>query len=187
MTICPGCGKEKEAAYASCPNCGPGVDKTVLENFAPGNSIPEPGVTPEIAEEEPLDKTVLEEFENRTRIETAADAAFKTAPAGEPPLFFAWLVFVNETGLPVYFTRLEKEKNIIGSDEQAAVQVSADFVSRAHALLYFDEEEFFISDLDSTNGTFLNEEPVKKEVLHDGDCLRIGRQEMIFKRVTRRL
>ncbi|MCK4762853.1 MAG: FHA domain-containing protein [Candidatus Aminicenantes bacterium] len=187
MAICPNCGKEKTAVYTSCPSCDPGADKTVLENERPGHSALEPGFAPTIVEEEAPDKTVLEDFAGRTRIDTAADAVFKPAPAGELPPFFAWIVFIDEEGLPVYNTRLKKEKNIIGSDEQAAVRVSADFVSRLHALLYFDEEDFYISDLGSTNGTFLNGRQVKKEVLLDGDSLRIGRQEMIFKQVKRSL
>ena len=50
-------------------------------------------------------------------------------------------------------------------------------VSRIHAALQRDENSLYIVDLDSTNGTFLNEEPLapnRPQILRNGDTLRLG-------------
>ena len=75
----------------------------------------------------------------------------------------------------------------MGKDDEADIRVTDDFVSKLHALIYFEKDTFYISDLGSTNGTFLNENVVMKEELKDGDRIHIGHQPMIFKRVMKEI
>lgn len=59
------------------------------------------------------------------------------------------------------------------SDHQAALLG----VSRFHAEITYDGHYHYVRDLDSTNGTWLNDERLstnKKVVLTDGDILRLG-------------
>ncbi|MCP5106178.1 MAG: FHA domain-containing protein [bacterium] len=182
------------------------IDKTVLEDdgmdrmfeSAPGEE-PELTVTimeedplgKTILEEDPLEKTMLEDFDDRTRIDAGSETValepdVPPAPGEERPSFFAWMVYTDEEGLPVRDIRLTKEKSIIGKGEDADIRVTDDFVSRLHALIYFENGCFYLSDLGSTNGTFLNDQKVMKEVLKDGDRVRIGHKPMIFKQVTKR-
>jgi len=47
-------------------------------------------------------------------------------------------------------------------------------VSRQHARLERDREEWFILDLDSANGTFVNDQKVRQTKLQVGDQIRLG-------------
>ena len=49
----------------------------------------------------------------------------------------------------------------IGRSEAANIQlVNDDAVSNMHTRIFFDENNWWVEDLQSTNGTFLNEEPL---------------------------
>ena len=68
------------------------------------------------------------------------------------------------------------------------IQVLDQGVSRRHAEIFRIGEMFFIRDLESRNGTFVNDEPVSEAVLRIGDQIRIGNTVLIFEdRVARRL
>jgi len=170
---------------------GAGVDKTVLESDTgmEDKTVLETDVGPTVIEEEKLDRTVLEDYDDRTRLDgdtTGSETRIRES-ARKPPPFFAWVVFIDKDGLPLQDIRLTKVKNILGKDDEADVRVTDDFVSKLHALVYFEKDAFYISDLGSTNGTVLNENVVMKEELKDGDCIRIGHQPMIFKRVMKKI
>ena len=54
-------------------------------------------------------------------------------------------------------------------------------MSRRHALIRIDHSAFFVMDLDSTNGTFLNGrrlQPRNQHLLVSGDVLRLGALEV---------
>jgi pSer/pThr/pTyr-binding forkhead associated (FHA) protein len=54
--------------------------------------------------------------------------------------------------------------------------------SREHTGIAFDGRAYVVRDLDSRNGTFLNEAQVLgPEVLHPGDRIRIGRTLFLFE------
>jgi hypothetical protein len=70
---------------------------------------------------------------------------------------------------------------LIGRDDRAEIQVLDQGVSRRHAEIFRMGEMFFIRDLDSRNGTFVNEERIKEELLRDGDEVRIGSTVIAFE------
>jgi hypothetical protein len=142
-------------------------DKTRLETMSM------PGMT--------LDKTVMESEAEKTVV----DEGIMEAPPLQP--FFAWLVLLSEDGKPVHDIRLTREKSVIGKGTDADIRLNDDFASKLHAVIHFEEERFFISDLGSTNHTWLNGKKIIKEELQDGDFIRIGHQETIFKHVRRKL
>ena len=55
-------------------------------------------------------------------------------------------------------------------------------VSRVHCRLTADGDTLDVVDLDSTNGTFVNDKRVNKAQLTTGDRLRIGRVELTVNR-----
>jgi len=48
-------------------------------------------------------------------------------------------------------------------------------VSGEHAALQIIGHDYFIEDLNSTNGTYINEQKVKRQILKNGDNIEIGR------------
>jgi pSer/pThr/pTyr-binding forkhead associated (FHA) protein len=69
----------------------------------------------------------------------------------------------------------------IGREKGNTIQLDDTLVSRHHALVHKIRDEYFVKDLDSTNGTFVNETQVpagKYARLKQGDVLRIGRTEL---------
>lgn len=64
---------------------------------------------------------------------------------------------------------------VIGRDAACDCPIDDRTVSTRHARLSYHHNQWWLEDLGSTNGTFLNEQPVKEAmVLTDGDKLRCG-------------
>jgi two-component system cell cycle response regulator len=73
-----------------------------------------------------------------------------------------------------------REEVIIGRSSKADISIDQEAVSRNHALVTNTKKGVRIKDLDSTNGTFVNDEPIRGErELRNGDLVKIGRT--IFK------
>ncbi|KPV53094.1 hypothetical protein SE17_11625 [Kouleothrix aurantiaca] len=54
-------------------------------------------------------------------------------------------------------------------------------VSRHHAQLRYRARRFWINDMGSTNGTFVNGEQIEEKALRDGDTISLGGLELTFK------
>lgn len=78
---------------------------------------------------------------------------------------------------------LKNSKVKIGRDPSNQVVIPDDtFTSRHHAWITFEEGDFWLEDLGSTNGTLLNGHPVvKRQVLSAGDKVRVGHTELTFE------
>jgi len=64
---------------------------------------------------------------------------------------------------------------VVGRDPQCHLRPASQMISKRHCALLQREGKVFVRDFDSTNGTFVNNEPVKGEIeLHHGDQLKIG-------------
>jgi hypothetical protein len=53
-------------------------------------------------------------------------------------------------------------------------------VSRHHARILHDENEFWVEDLNSLNGTYVNRKRIERHRLSDGDELQIGKFKLAF-------
>lgn len=74
-----------------------------------------------------------------------------------------------------------KPEIIIGRDEDCDFRLVDDAVSTRHAKLSFRYLQWWVEDLQSTNGTFLNDQRVETAtVIIKGDELRIGRQIILI-------
>lgn len=62
----------------------------------------------------------------------------------------------------------------IGRLPENALQIDDASVSSSHAEIFAEEDRFFVRDLGSTNGTFVNGEKIEKTRLHEGDEVRFG-------------
>jgi pSer/pThr/pTyr-binding forkhead associated (FHA) protein len=79
--------------------------------------------------------------------------------------------------------RIREGPNTIGSAPDADVVLHDTAISGKHASLRYKDQKFTITDLDSTNGTFLNDraDPIAREELKDNDIVRIGEVTLKFK------
>lgn len=75
----------------------------------------------------------------------------------------------------------------IGREEGVTVVLALEGVSRRHAsVVPKGDDRFVVSDLGSTNGTFVNGEAiVEPRVLDNGDLIRMGAAELEFRVATR--
>ena len=64
---------------------------------------------------------------------------------------------------------------VVGRDPQCHLRPASPMISKRHCMLIQKDGKAFIRDFDSTNGTFVNDEPVKGErELYNDDQLKIG-------------
>src|SRR5215212_10415077 len=75
---------------------------------------------------------------------------------------------------------LNEESLIIGRETAANLCIADASVSRRHSKIEKKESGFVISDLESLNGTFVNDVPVRSRVLEHGDRVRIGDSQFLF-------
>lgn len=68
---------------------------------------------------------------------------------------------------------------IIGRDVAVGLELNDAKISRRQCAIEITEQGFFLVDLASKNGTFLNETPVQRKRLMTGDRIRIGPVEML--------
>ncbi|MDQ1728453.1 MAG: hypothetical protein QOD33_578, partial [Pyrinomonadaceae bacterium] len=69
---------------------------------------------------------------------------------------------------------------VIGRDTTATLCIADASVSRRHSQIEKDVEQFVLLDLESLNGTFINDVPVKRRPLQHGDRVRIGDSQFLF-------
>jgi hypothetical protein len=93
-----------------------------------------------------------------------------------------WLVALNGAQKGEDF-RLRDGKNALGSDAKSEIPLRDPAVSGKHASISYKDGKFVITDLDSTNGTFVNDdpEPVARVELKDNDVIRVGETALKFK------
>jgi len=69
----------------------------------------------------------------------------------------------------------------LGRVRDNEISIQKPSVSRKHAVIALTPEGYVITDLDSGNGTFVNDERVKTRKLQDGDRVRLGDRAFVFK------
>lgn len=110
----------------------------------------------------------------KTRI-TKVQAVKPRSDAGE-----ACLVLIYPPG-PDMGKRFALTRNevVLGRGSDCDIQVDRDSVSRRHARVFRATDQWMVEDLQSTNGSYVNDVPVQNSLLRDADFLKIG--AAIFK------
>ena len=87
----------------------------------------------------------------------------------------AALVIVSENFFGSSFV-LEKDKIVLGRDNSCDIIINDTHVSSAHCRIELEEDgHYYIEDMDSSNGTFLNTKKLKKRMqLYYHDRIVIG-------------
>ena len=109
---------------------------------------------------------------------TRKNTKVRVAPAQPPQAVSnhdACLVQIYPTG-PHMGSRyaLSEGSFVLGRDAASNIALADEAVSRHHAILRFDGGGYQVTDLTSTNGTFVNDVRVASQKLRDGDYLRLG-------------
>lgn len=83
-------------------------------------------------------------------------------------------------------TRLDAflgDQLILGRGPDCGVELKDEFASTLHAKIYCAEGRYYIEDLGSTNGTYVNGRRINSPAeLRSGDSIKIGRTVMEFRR-----
>ncbi len=70
----------------------------------------------------------------------------------------------------------------IGRDVEASIQILDRSASRFHCEVFPVGGMWFVRDLDSKNGTYINGEPLEdEELMREGDVIRIGSVELVYE------
>lgn len=70
-------------------------------------------------------------------------------------------------------------ETLIGRDASCHLTIPDSSVSHRHARIYHSDGEWYVEDLGSTNGTFVNDRPLTRAVvLRTGDTVAIGRSTL---------
>lgn len=94
-----------------------------------------------------------------------------------------WLLKTPEDADPAFsFRILPGNIKTVGRSAGAEFMVDATLVSRVHCRLTAGATELQVTDLDSTNGTFVNGRRVTEATLKEGDRLGVGRVELVVSR-----
>jgi len=76
---------------------------------------------------------------------------------------------------------IEVDRFTIGRSRDSSVSIPHRSVSKTHLELERTSAGYSFRDLESKNGTFLNEERRQNGVLRDGDVIRVGKVRITFK------
>lgn len=69
----------------------------------------------------------------------------------------------------------------LGRNTNNDIYIKDPFISKRHFQIVEDEGEFYLEDLNSANGTYLNQDRIQDVVkLHNGDNIRVGNIEFLF-------
>lgn len=78
------------------------------------------------------------------------------------------------------FALSEQEDFSIGREPSSRLALNDPSVSRRHCVIRGKDEEWTVHDLDSRNGTFVNELPVRERLLRHGDQVKVGESLLLF-------
>jgi len=109
------------------------------------------------------------------------DPTWKICPVCLAPVC-GWLVILNGQGKnknKVY--TLHEGKLKIGTGADCEVRVLMNTISRHHALLVSRDKKYFISDLNSVTGTYVNNVQIGSKEIIDSDIIKFGDFEFKFK------
>jgi membrane fusion protein (multidrug efflux system) len=113
------------------------------------------------------------------RISVPAQApAAEEPPAAAPPVLYLVYRLRNQTQSIKVVAGVEY---LIGRSPGSDLVLEESNVSAQHARIFFKDKRFFVTDLDSANGTLVNRKQVREAPLQDGDIISIGSTTIAVK------
>ena len=161
-------GHQMEDSWDTCPTC------QTTGYQVPGAAGTSGGVA----------KTRLETDGSKEAVGAVPGAGRRTVLISEkrkPPVV-GWFVAMSGDQKGEDF-RLHDGKNSVGSGADSQIALKDSTVSSQHASVRYEDGKFFVTDLDSSNGTYLNDRKIVREELKDNDMIRFGEIIVKFKRL----
>jgi pSer/pThr/pTyr-binding forkhead associated (FHA) protein len=89
-------------------------------------------------------------------------------------------LILSMDGLVLKEITLAKERMTIGRKPHNDIQIDNLAISGEHAVLVTILNDSFLEDLNSTNGTYVNGQSVKKHFLQNGDVIELGKYRLKY-------
>lgn len=89
-------------------------------------------------------------------------------------------LILSMDGLVLKEIPLDKERLTIGRKPINDIQIDNLAISGQHAVITTILDDAFLEDQNSTNGTYVNGQPIKKHVLHNNDVVELGKYRLKF-------
>ena len=94
----------------------------------------------------------------------------------------ASLTLLSATGAASQTYPLDDSEVSIGRSEQSGIALADPGVSRNHARIIREGDDFIVEDLRSTNRTEVNGQPIRRRRMADGDVLKLANSTLQFRR-----
>lgn len=157
---CTNCGSSLQADWDMCPFCGTTVGQVA-------SNAPQPVMPGMPQPQENGEKTMALNLD-------ALDLG------GKQRTVVGWIVAQNGNHRGEDF-RIYDGKNILGTAADCDIVITDPYLSAKHCTIRHENGNFQVTDLDSMNGTFVNQKRCTKSDLIDNDTIRLGRTEFKFK------
>lgn len=129
-------------------------------------------------EEKDYSKTMYTELDASGNVKKA-DAAVSEGRQKGLPDDKELILLVEEGGVNKEFP-IKISECTIGRGQDSDIVINDPEVSRKHCVIDVYKDKFIIRDLESTNGTYLNDTRAKEDILKSNDRIRIGNTLMQF-------
>lgn len=96
-------------------------------------------------------------------------------------------LLLKHDGVTLNSFELERDRTTIGRRPDSDIQLDDPGVSGNHASILRKENrylegyyDYYVEDLNSTNGTSVNDQEISEQILKDGDLIQIASHEFVF-------
>jgi hypothetical protein len=165
--LCPTCGRRLDPYQTICPVCSVAETKQIKTIKIPSDQTQEIGAEeeahfpPELLEKKPVTEEMLS----------------KTFVLMETPM----LVVRKGKNLGQTYSLNRAFPVSIGRSRVNEIRLDDITVSGQHCRVIPENGRHVLCDLNSTNGTFLNEKKVNRQTLKEGDTIRVGETQFLYK------
>lgn len=167
-------------SYAS-PAPGPGYVERTPAASPPRPMQSQPGVYMDELVPPPRAPRPQFQYHEAETIASPAPVATATQQVAAPVPPAAWLVVRHGDQIGKTFELYADRPLTLGRDPaQSDGFINDPTVSGRHAQVRYENARFTLYDLGSTNGTFINGQPVQRQPLWDGIELRLGTTTLLF-------
>ncbi len=172
---CEVCGAELQPWEDTCPYCQiRELEEAMKTQKVAGPSSPE--VEESLSDESILDPAIFTK-------KPLPEGLEQTMVLTERPV-----LVLKERGRPARTYTLPSDQVFaVGRAPKVnSLQINDPTVSAQHFKIVPKDGEFYVVDLETTNGTAVNDERIRVRKLHSGDVIRAGAVELIFKMTLNR-